>query len=716
MFHSRCGALRLGLLAAGLSVALSAMAQSRSEAPDNATTLDAVNVRGTLPRAYTVEQSTAATRLTLTPQQTPQSLTVVTEQRIEDQAMTSVRDVLDNVTGVSSNAYDTERVLFYSRGFLVQNMAYDGVPVAPGLNAESADGSLDTAIYERIEVLRGASGLMTGAGNPSAMINFVRKRADSREFQGEASLSAGSRDTWRGTVDVASPLSGDGRVRGRVVGAYEQGDSYLDRYHGKKTVLYGVVDADLAPDTTLSVGYDYQRTRPERITWGFYPVFYADGGFLEWPRGFNSAADWTYWYNTTQTAFADLRHRFGNGWQLRAMASHRATEGDMALFYVEGFPDRLTGEGMTPYAYRARQEGRQNMLDLYASGPFRAWGREHELVVGLSGSRYDTETFEASHGELAAVGDFLAWDGDYPYPDFSADKRKSADNRTDQQGAYAAARLSLAEPLTLIAGARYSRWKNDTRDSSVFHHEHNKTVPYAGLVYAITPVYSAFVSYTQVFNPQPFRRADGSFLDPVLGSSREAGIKGRHLDGRLNTSLVLFDTRQDNVAVADPGQYLPDGITQAYSAVDGTRSRGFELEASGELAEGWNASFGWSHFTLEGPGGEQLRPDLPRTLVRLFSTWRLPGEWSGLIVGGGVNWQAASHAMVSAPVPEGLRRVDQSAVTLLSAMARYAFGPRASVQLNVENLTARKYFVLDQYSNLHYAPGRRATLGFTYRF
>lgn len=716
MSHFRSGALRLGLLAASLSVAVSAMAQPQSSTSDDATTLDAVNVRGERARSYTVEQTPAATRLSLTPQQTPQSLTVVTGQRIEDQNLTSVRQVLDNVTGVSATAYDTERVLFYARGFLVENMAYDGVPVAPGLNAGSADGSLDTAIYERIEVLRGASGLLTGAGSPSATINFVRKHADSRELRGEASISTGSWDTWRGSVDVTSPLNRDGSVRGRVVGAYEQGDSYLDRYSNRKTVLYGVIDADLTPDTTLSVGYDYQRTRPEGVTWGSYPVFYDDGGFIEWPRGFSSAADWTYWHNTTQTVFADLRHRFGNGWQLRVMASHRTTDGDMALFYVYGFPNRQTGEGLTPYAYLGHQDGRQDMLDLYASGPFQAWGREHELVLGLSGSRYDTQSFEASHGELAGIGDFLAWNGDYPYPDFSATKDKVTDIRTDQQGAYAAARLSLADPLTLIAGARYSRWKNDTDDvySGVFRHDHHKTVPYAGLVYAITPVYSAFVSYTEIFNPQANRRADGSFLDPVLGSSREIGIKGRHFDGRLNTSLVLFDTHQDNVAEADAGQYLPDGITQAYYAVDGTRSRGFELEAAGELAEGWSASFGWSHFDLEGPDGEDLRSHLPRTLVRLFSTWRLPGDWSGLTVGGGVNWQAASHAQVDGP--DGAQQVDQSAVTLLGVMARYTFGPHASLQLNVENLTDRKYFVLDQYSNLYYAAGRRATLGFSYRF
>ncbi len=158
-----------------------------------------------------------------------------------------------------------------------------------------------------------------------------------------------------------------------------------------------------------------------------------------------------------------------------------------------------------------------------------------------------------------------------------------------------------------------------------------------------------FASYTEIFNPQDERTATGSFLDPIVGSSYEIGIKGRHLDGRLNSSLVLFDTKQDNVAEADVGTYLPDGMTQAYFAVDGTRSRGAEFELAGDLTENWNASLGWSYFDLEGPDGEKLRTALPRTLFRLFTTYRLPGAWNGLTIGGGANWQSASHASVDGP-------------------------------------------------------------------
>src|SRR6201991_2850343 len=345
MFEHRTSRPRLLSLAIGLAFAVPTAVQAQSTTSDTATTLDAVKVRGQRMSNYTVDQTAVATRLPLSLQDTPQSVSVITEQRIEDQNLTSVRSVLDNTTGVFSSAYDTERVVFYARGFQIENMAYDGVPVAPGLNASSADGSLDTSIYDRIEVVRGASGLLTGAGSPSALINFVRKHADSRTFNADATISYGTWGTTRETVDLATPINASGSVRGRVVATHEEGGSYIDRYSSNKNALYAVGDADLGPNTTLSAGMYDQKTKPKGLIWCTFPVFYYDGGFIPWPRGFSSAADWSFWYNTTKTAFVDLKHEFANGWQLHALASRRGTDGDMALFYVYGFPNRETGGG-----------------------------------------------------------------------------------------------------------------------------------------------------------------------------------------------------------------------------------------------------------------------------------------------------------------------------------------------------------------------------------
>ena len=160
-------------------------------------------------------------------------------------------------------------------------------------------------------------------------------------------------------------------------------------------------------------------------------------------------------------------------------------------------------------------------------------------------------------------------------------------------------------------------------------------MPYAGLIYNILPDLTAFASYTKIFDPQTNRGANGAYLEPMVGTSSEVGIKSRNFNGALNTSLTFFNTRESNVAQAIPGQYLADGITQVYEPLNGTRSRGFELETSGSITDNWNATLGISHYNIKAPGYGNVHPSLPRATIRSFTTYTLPGAWSGLSVGGG---------------------------------------------------------------------------------
>ncbi|CAI2537263.1 Outer-membrane receptor for Fe(III)-coprogen, Fe(III)-ferrioxamine B and Fe(III)-rhodotrulic acid [Serratia ficaria] len=209
---------------------------------------------------YSVPITRAGTKMALTARDIPQSVSIISKQRMQDQQLQTLGDALKNTTGVTEKVADLDRSTFYSRGFLIDNYMVDGIPTQFEERWNLGDSSADTAIYERIEVVRGATGLMTGAGNPSAAVNMVRKHADSREFVGNVSASYGSWNKQRYVADLSAPLSESGRVRGRVVAGYQGNDSYVDRYSADKTFFYGVVDADLTDSTTLSVGYDYQQT------------------------------------------------------------------------------------------------------------------------------------------------------------------------------------------------------------------------------------------------------------------------------------------------------------------------------------------------------------------------------------------------------------------------------------------------------------------------
>ncbi|MFQ3242575.1 MAG: outer membrane receptor for ferric coprogen and ferric-rhodotorulic acid [Lentimonas sp.] len=128
-----------------------------------------------------------------------------------------------------------------------------GVPLISG----NMFGNMDSAMYERVDGLRGANGLTSGTGNPSATINLVRKRP-TVEWQGTIQASAGSWDNQRHMADIGDALVEDASIRGRTVIVTKTADSYLDRYEKDNSLFYGVIEADLSELTLLTAGYSYE--------------------------------------------------------------------------------------------------------------------------------------------------------------------------------------------------------------------------------------------------------------------------------------------------------------------------------------------------------------------------------------------------------------------------------------------------------------------------
>ena len=723
--------VRVASILFGTSVALTAVAQTNAEgvttpATDNqqeTPVLDVVNVAAPQTEGYTVNESSSATKLNLSPRETPQSMTIMTRERLEDQDLTSMRQVLDNTPGIYSNAYDTERVLFYSRGFLVDTLMYDGVPAIPSFNTSSIDETLDTAPYERIEIVRGSTGLMTGTGNPAASVNLVRKHADSRTPAIALDLTAGSWHGLRAAIDASMPLNTDGSVRGRFVAVAEDTESYQALYEKQTYVMYGIIDADLTPDTRVSLGFDYQDNRPSSNTWGSFPLFLSDGHLQDWPTSVTTATDWTYWNRKTATVFGELNHTFDGGWVLHSILSSRTYKEDMELFYVFGFPDTATGLGLDPYASKSQGKIVENELDVYANGPFQLAGRKHELMTGFSFSRAkNTGTENLPVGTLPPPGNFFEWDGSYPRPEFEPGTPLN-DIKTNQGGVYGAARFNVADDLHFIAGARYAWWKVDSfyvYDTPVnSQYDAAELIPYTGIVWDFLPQFSAFASYTGIFKPQNNRDAGGHYLDPVEGRSMEVGIKGEHFDRQLNSAITVFDTRQNNVAepVLDPGTgvpvLLPDG-SEASQGADGIRSRGVEFEVAGRLTSELQASLGWTYYQIQDAQGERARTFIPSTLLRLFATWEPRRIVEHLTLGAGVNWQSSTSTEVASP--SGPTTLHQSSVAQVALMARYQFTRDLSVQFNGNNIFDKKFYVLDQFDNTYYgAPANYSlTMRFTY--
>lgn len=212
------------LLAMGMAMAFmpAAFAAEDTVIVEGATTADAVNREE---QDYSVKTTAAGTKMPMTQRDIPQSVSIVSQQRMEDQQLQTLGEVMTNTLGISGSQADSDRISYYSRGFEIDNYMVDGIPTYFESRWNLGDALTDTALYERVEVVRGANGLMTGTGNPSASINMIRKHATSREFKGNVSTEYGSWNKQRYVMDLQSPLTADGNVRGRIVAGYQNNDS-----------------------------------------------------------------------------------------------------------------------------------------------------------------------------------------------------------------------------------------------------------------------------------------------------------------------------------------------------------------------------------------------------------------------------------------------------------------------------------------------------------
>jgi outer membrane receptor for ferric coprogen and ferric-rhodotorulic acid len=240
-------------------------------------------------------------------------------------------------------------------------------------------------LYDRVEVLRGADGLNAATGNPSATVNFIRKRP-TYDFQASGDIAYGSWDTKRIDVDVSGPLNKAGTVAGRLVAVHEDGKYYIDRYKPSKDIVYGVVDANLTPTTLATLGFSYENNRSDGAQWGGLPLLDANGNQLSYGVGASMAPSWAYFNTQEERAFAELTQQLGQRWKWKTTAAFNDISSNAKIFYPNGAlnPD---GSGIESYTSWWKESNRQIVLDSNVSGKIDLFGRTHDLVFGASFSR-----------------------------------------------------------------------------------------------------------------------------------------------------------------------------------------------------------------------------------------------------------------------------------------------------------------------------------------
>lgn len=524
-------------------------------------------------------------------------------------------------------------------------------------------------------------------------------------------------------ADVSTPLNQTGTIRGRAVVAYQDADSYIDRFDEKRKVAYGVVEADLTDKTKASLGVSYQNIDITGIARSGLPSFYTDGSRTQWKRSDSAAASWSYSNRTTTAYFADIEHQINTRWKVKAIASRTITDSDEVVGYAfsSGGINKQTGAGAMLYATRWDYKPTQDLFNATLNGQFDLFNQTHDIILGTTyteskDKRPSYSGWNNAYTWDGTLNNIYDWDGNTPTRPETLIDGWSAENEKSQSF-FVSTRLKIKDDLALLLGARVENWERvkqnyyqkDNRLQTTPREENGEVTPYIGITYDLTDHWSTYASYTTIFSPQNTKTITGDYIDPLTGISTELGIKGAFFENQLNLSAAVYQTKEDNKAIQIVGETAPDG-SQAYRAESGTKSKGYEVEATGKLTDHWQISTSFSRNLSEDKNGNALNTNIPSNLAKLFTSYKLPYLNEAITVGGGIRWQ--SEIFSDNVGPKGDQRFTQKQYSIVDVMARYKMSENLSTTVNINNLFDKKYYLTT--NNSYYGAPLNFRVGLKY--
>jgi iron complex outermembrane recepter protein len=592
-------------------------------------------VTGEQDTGYRVPNATTATKTDTPIRDIPQSIQVIPKQVIEDQGVQRISDAVRNVSGVSPTpGYGGASNNYTIRGFQSFRIFRDG------FSNSAAEIPFSTANIERVEVLKGPASVLYGQLEPGGIVNYVTKQPLDKSYYA-VEFSAGSYDYYRPAIDFSGPLTNDGKLLYRLNVAYENSGSFRDFGFADTVFVSPVLTYNFSPKTSLTLNFEYQDVK-QFFDRGFAPGF----PYQDLPISFNTGEPSDRFPITSLRGGYTFKHRFNDSWSLRN------------AFYVDS--SKGTRDNVQPETFEVEEDGRtlrrvytlvpqyqdNYSLQTELTGKFKTGFAEHQVLFGFDyteaniGFRFQREPF-------TSLDIFDPVYQSEPLPTTFTDSDFSSNSDTDSIGIYLQDQITLLPNLKFLVGGRFDiiKFKNrdvdflDTAEGVVSKSDYDAFTPRLGIVYQPIEQISLYASYSRSFNPNTSALdINRQPLEPERGTQYEIGVKAELLDKKLSATLAAYNITKSNVATPDPND--PDEI--ASIAAGEVKSRGIELDLTGEVLPGWKfiASYAFNNAFVSKdnsiPVGDKLS-NAPRHTASLWTTYEIQrGTLNGLGFGAGL--------------------------------------------------------------------------------
>lgn len=667
--------------------------------------LGMVTVKGQ--EGYMADAGTSATKTDTSLLETPQSVSVVTRQQMNDMGVQNLDDALLYTPGVFTGLVGAATRFDYTalRGFTdgsTDNTVLDGLKVLSDSGSYSSM-QVDPYFLQQVEVLRGPASVLYGRASPGGLIAMSSKQPTLTPYH-EAEAGFGTQGTKRVGLDFAGPLSKDGRISYRIASIYHYTDTQTRDVRSDRYAIMPSIRLQFTSDTVLSL-QAYLQNDPNG---GWHSGVPADASINANHNDrrisrhfFDGEPDRDQFYRRQRMFSYSFEHHFNDQWSVRQNFRYLHSTVDLKQVYDYGWVDS-DSDYLNRYYSGAREK-----LDAYAvdnqllghvdTGPIR-----HTLLFGIDYQNRHNDTRNDS-GTNAPLN---AFDPVYGNDEFIGDLRSTwARRHLSQLGFYLQDQLAY-QHWRLLLGVRHDHVdaKNTTlHTGAVSQMSQGKLTKRAGLVYLFDNGLSPYFSYGESFNPNALTDVNGQLLKSMQSKQKELGIKYQPPGSHTLLTLAAYNLRQDNVGARVLN-------TAYYEAVGSVRSRGIEFEAKTQLTERLSL-IGSYTFTrmkyLNGDNRGRTPYQAPRHMASIWSQYRMP---SGFRAGMGVRYTSTSWA-------DNEDTVKVPTYTLVDASLGYDFGRMNSrlagldFQLDIRNLFNKAYIASCAGTNWCYFGAERSIMG-----